>query len=95
MEVEMYGRLAWLSFPRQPGPDVLVFIPLSPRDLQTMIFTTAFCAAGLLLCQRMSWPLLAVWAAIKLLTVGRLLGNSWFLFRHPASPLQLAKPQPA
>lgn len=33
--------------------------------LQTMLFTAAACACGLLLCQRMQWPLVVIWFVIK------------------------------
>ena len=53
---------------------------------RTMIATAAVCATGLTLGQRAGWGLLATWAVIKFLTVGRLIGNSWRIW-SAESPL--------
>jgi Na+-driven multidrug efflux pump len=53
---------------------------------KTMMVTSGVAAVGLLTCQRFGFQILAVWATIKLLTVGRLIGNAWRLW-SPDGPL--------
>lgn len=53
---------------------------------RTMIATSACCAVALMTCQRAGWGIMMVWACIKFLTVGRLIGNAWRLW-SPQSPL--------
>lgn len=54
---------------------------------RTMIATSTICALGLFICQQAHFGLFAAWIMIKMLTVGRLIGNSWRL-RSPQSPLR-------
>lgn len=53
---------------------------------RTMIGASSICAVGLLICQKEGLGLFATWCVIKLLTVGRLIGNSWRLWSRE-SPL--------
>ncbi|KAI3426457.1 hypothetical protein D9Q98_008824 [Chlorella vulgaris] len=53
---------------------------------KTMAITAGVCGIGLLFCQRQGWPLITIWAVIKFLTVGRLIGNTWRLW-SPKGPL--------
>lgn len=53
---------------------------------RTMFLTSLVAALGLMICKSFNLGLLAIWASIKMLSVGRLIGNSWRLWSRQ-SPL--------
>lgn len=57
---------------------------------RTMIFTSLMCVLALLVQSRIphfTVSVVSIWAAIKILTVGRLIGNSWHVFSPETSPV--------
>eukprot|EP00204_Picochlorum_oklahomense_P004492 CAMPEP_0118799886 /NCGR_PEP_ID=MMETSP1161-20130426/1962_1 /TAXON_ID=249345 /ORGANISM="Picochlorum oklahomensis, Strain CCMP2329" /LENGTH=300 /DNA_ID=CAMNT_0006727649 /DNA_START=43 /DNA_END=945 /DNA_ORIENTATION=+ len=57
---------------------------------RTMIFTSLMCVLALLVQSHIphfTVSVVSIWAAIKILTVGRLIGNSWHVFSPETSPV--------
>ena len=55
---------------------------------KTMVVTSLCCGLALIYChQSPGTNILCIWAAIKILTVGRLIGNAWRVFWSRKSPL--------
>ena len=55
---------------------------------KTMVLTSICCSVALFLCHlQPHTTILSIWGAIKLLTVGRLIGNAWRVFSPSDSPL--------
>lgn len=58
-----------------------------------MVVTSACTGLGLLVAARAGWGIAPIWGCIKVLTLGRLVGNGWRIL-SPGSPIA-ERPAPA
>ena len=89
-QVSMIMPLIAVLMPVDAASSVMDGVLLGSQEAawlsRTMFFTSSVAAISLFACKKFHLGIWAIWAAIKILSVGRLVGNSWRLWSSE-SPL--------